>query len=107
MSAGLPESQKAYLRMRKHVIDVLGAYSMEYHLVRKWPDMRSHRRYSKEADAVIIHGPELVTPVDESVPHALKNNGIDFDIKRNNDFFKSAKNGIVYVLVPVDQAACP
>lgn len=99
---GKIHDMNSFLRMKKHVRCVLECFGMGHHKVGKaiWDD-----------DAITIHGTRksklgnyyLIGPVEETVLHALEQNGIDFQAGPRSGLF----DGIHYVLVRVDQDACP
>jgi hypothetical protein len=84
--------------MRKNIIDVLSTYGVISGVrIYKWPDLRAGP--SNEEDSLIISDNDICQAIEETIPHALAMNAIQFT--------RNTWNGrTISLRVPIDQEAC-
>jgi len=101
------DDKAARLRFKKVLLATLDSYGMaSSHTLKKYPDMRMCKRADLEP-GFIIHHYSLFEPVNETVAHALQNNGVQCEIIRGGFFQKRSPKAIDHIIIPLDQPACP
>lgn len=85
-------AKKARRAMRKHVSNVLACYGLcpEVYI---WPP-----RCDPGRDRIIVRESVFADSIDETILHALSNNGIQFDY---------SDSYMVYLSIPIDQEVLP
>lgn len=95
---GKIHDKNAFLRMKRHVELVLDTYSV-------WSN-HTMAKALYDDDALVIRNRNIFGLSDETVLHALENNGIQCELKRGRQPL-GTEIGILWILIPVDQPACP
>lgn len=94
---GKISDMNAFLRMKKHVINVLGSYGITCQV----------SKALIEDDSIVLHGHNILQAMDHTILHALDNNGIEYT-KGGDIYFGVKKPGdFSFVLISIDQIACP